>query len=72
MDPRPPRWGGGVRGSPGVLPDPVAILDRDGTICYIDPAGVRLLDRPAGELTGRSIWGATLARCVAGDGTEVR
>jgi PAS domain-containing protein len=55
-----------------VLPDPVAILDRDGTICYIDPAGVRLLDRPAGELTGRSIWGATLARCVAGDGTEVR
>jgi serine phosphatase RsbU (regulator of sigma subunit)/PAS domain-containing protein len=39
-----------------VLPDPVAIFEADWTIRYLNPAGARLLDRPAAELIGRDIW----------------
>jgi serine phosphatase RsbU (regulator of sigma subunit) len=38
------------------LPDGVALFDADWTICYVNHAGAALLDRPAAELIGRSIW----------------
>jgi serine phosphatase RsbU (regulator of sigma subunit) len=40
------------------LPDGVAIIDADWTICYINPAGAALIGRPSAELTGRSFWAA--------------
>jgi sigma-B regulation protein RsbU (phosphoserine phosphatase) len=38
------------------LPDGVAVFDADWTICYINGAGAALIDRPAVDLAGRSIW----------------
>jgi PAS domain S-box-containing protein len=38
------------------LPDPVAIFDREWIIGYLNPAGGRLLGRPAADLIGRNIW----------------
>jgi sigma-B regulation protein RsbU (phosphoserine phosphatase) len=37
------------------LPDGVAVLDADETICYVNPAGARLLQRPADELVRRPV-----------------
>jgi len=39
-----------------VLADGVAVLDADGTVCYLNPAGEQLLGRRIGELVGRSLW----------------
>ncbi|WP_369133722.1 SpoIIE family protein phosphatase [Modestobacter sp. I12A-02662] len=38
-----------------VLPTPVAVLDRDWTIGYVNPAAARLLDRTVDELIGRDV-----------------
>jgi serine phosphatase RsbU (regulator of sigma subunit) len=38
------------------LPDGVALFDADWTICYVNPAGAALIERPAADLVGRNIW----------------
>jgi serine phosphatase RsbU (regulator of sigma subunit) len=40
------------------LPSGVAIFDAHGTVCYLNPVGAQLLERPVTELVGRSIWTA--------------
>jgi serine phosphatase RsbU (regulator of sigma subunit) len=37
-------------------PDGVALFAADWTICYVNPAGARLLQRDAADLVGRTIW----------------
>lgn len=39
-----------------VIPDGVAIFDRDWTIVYLNAAGAAVLDRSAAELRGTNIW----------------
>jgi sigma-B regulation protein RsbU (phosphoserine phosphatase) len=38
------------------LPDGVAVFDGDWTICYVNPAGAALIERPPADLVGRNIW----------------
>lgn len=49
------------------LPDGIVIVDREGTIRFVNPAAARLFNRPAAELVGSS-FGFPV---VAGEQTEV-
>jgi phosphoserine phosphatase RsbU/P len=40
------------------LPDGVAIFDADWTLCYLNRAGAALIQHPATELLGRTLWDA--------------
>ena len=48
-----PAW---LAGAVRRLPDGVAVFDADWTVCYANPAAVRLLGARTDDLAGQNLW----------------